>query len=93
MQRDLREKNLPSFTLMWMILLFRCGIRGCVGSAFDLDNVLIEDCARSGLVVQGEETTCTNVEIRNNGWSAVVVSGASKVIMQGANTTGTHFCS
>ena len=72
----------------------KSGIRGMAGSfPFAVENVLIEDCNTCGLVAQGiiKETTCTNVEIRNCGWSGIQITEGARVVLKGPNTSSKMF--
>ena len=72
----------------------KSGIRGMAGSfPFAVENVLIEDCNTCGLVAQGilKETACTNVEIRNCGWSGIQTTEGARVVLKGPNTSSKMF--
>jgi len=60
-------------------------------SSFTMKDVIVEQCRFSGVcaIVRGERSVvarCTNVEVRECGWSGVVVGGSALITLIGAKT-------
>ena len=68
------------------------GVRGW--SSFTMEDVLVEQCQYSGVVVIGLGVVgrCTNVEVRQCGRSGVTASEGASVTLIGAKTTVHHNC-
>jgi hypothetical protein len=63
-------------------------------SSFTMEDVLVEQCKNSGVVVDGTGVVgkCTNVEVRQCRWSGVVAGNGASITLIGAKTTVHHNC-
>ena len=63
-------------------------------SSFTMDDVLVEQCVKVGVVATniGVVGRCTNVEVRECGWSGVVAEFGGSITLVGAKTTVHHNC-
>jgi hypothetical protein len=70
------------------------GVQGW--SSFTMEDVLVEQCGRSGVVASGAYTRvvgrCTNVEVRQCGRSGVLAHNGASITLIGAKTTVHHNC-
>ena len=62
-------------------------------SSFTMEDVLVEQCG-SGVLASGTGVIgrCTNVEVRQCGWSGVVAQWGASITLVGAKTTVQHNC-
>jgi hypothetical protein len=69
-----------------------CGVDGY--SSFTMEDVLVEQCSGSGVVAFGTGVVgrCTNVEVRQCGWSGVLAINGASITLIGAKTTVQHNC-
>jgi len=69
-----------------------CGVYGW--SSFTMDDVLVEQCNLSGVYAYGTGVVgrCTNVEVRQCGWSGVAANDGASITLIGAKTTVHHNC-
>ena len=68
---------------------------GVVGmSSFTMEDVLVEQCGGHGVFAYGTGVVgrCTNVEVRQCGWSGVLASNGASITLIGAKTTVHHNC-
>jgi hypothetical protein len=63
-------------------------------SSFTMEDVLVEQCGGSGVWARGTGVhgRCTNVEVRQCGWSGVLASHGASITLIGAKTTVHHNC-
>jgi len=63
-------------------------------SSFTMEDVIVEQCGIHGVWAAGTGVVgrCTNVEVRQCGWSGVVASCGGSVTLIGAKTTVHHNC-
>jgi hypothetical protein len=63
-------------------------------SSFTMDDVLVEQCDFNGVWASGTGVVgrCTNVEVRQCGWSGVVAYDGASITLIGAKTTVHHNC-
>jgi hypothetical protein len=63
-------------------------------SSFTMDDVLVEQCGQYGVFAWGTGVVgrCTNVEVRQCGWSGVIASHGASITLIGAKTTVHHNC-
>jgi len=63
-------------------------------SSFTMEDVLVEQCGRSGVVAcdAGVVGRCTNIEVRQCGWSGVVACNGGSMTLIDAKTTVHHNC-
>jgi hypothetical protein len=63
-------------------------------SSFTMDDVLVEQCVKVGVVAYGIGVVgrCTNVEVRECGWSGVVAEFGGSITLVGAKTRVHHNC-
>jgi hypothetical protein len=63
-------------------------------SSFTMEDVLVEQCAGEGVCAYGTGVVgrCTNVEVRQCGWSGVAAERGASIILIGAKTTVHHNC-
>jgi uncharacterized protein YjiS (DUF1127 family) len=68
------------------------GVFGC--SSFTMDDVLVEQCEYHGVEASGTGVVgrCTNVEVRQCGYSGVIASNGASITFIGAKTTVHHNC-
>ena len=67
------------------------GVRG--ESSFTMEDVLVEQCEENGVFVgTGVVGRCTNVEVRQCGWSGVAAYNGASITLIGAKTTVHHNC-
>jgi len=69
-----------------------CGVFGA--SSFTMDDVLVEQCGYYGVWANGTGAVgrCTNMEVRECGWSGVVAMNGGSITLIGAKTTVHHNC-
>ena len=63
-------------------------------SSFTMEDVLVEQCEGEGVVAIGPGVIgrCTNVEVRQCGWSGVFANDGGSITLIGAKTTVHHNC-
>jgi hypothetical protein len=63
-------------------------------SSFTMDDVLVERCGDFGVWANGTGVVgrCTNVEVRQCGWSGVFASNGASITLMGVKTTVHHNC-
>ena len=63
-------------------------------SSFTMEDVLVEQCSGGGVGADGIGVPgrCTNVEVRQCGWSGVRASSGASITLIGAKTTVHHNC-
>jgi hypothetical protein len=63
-------------------------------SSFTMEDVLVEQCGHHGVVASGTGAVgrCTNVEVRQCGWSGVAAYDGASITLIGAKTTVHHNC-
>jgi hypothetical protein len=63
-------------------------------SSFSMEDVLVEQCKYNGLGAcrRGVVGRCTNVEVRQCGWSGVIAFDGASITLIGAKTTVHHNC-
>jgi len=63
-------------------------------SSFTMDDVLVEQCGFYGVAADGYGVVgrCTNVEVRQCGWSGVFARDGASITLIGAKTTVHHNC-
>jgi len=68
------------------------GVRG--QSSFTMEDVLVEQCGSYGVLATGTGGVgrCTNVEVRQCGWSGVRAANGASITLIGAKTTVHHNC-
>ena len=68
------------------------GVQGW--SSFTMDDVVVEQCGDEGVVAVGTGVVgrCTNVEVRQCGWSGMVAGSGASITLIGAKTTVHHNC-
>jgi hypothetical protein len=76
-------------------LTLRQAKRGVLGrSSFTMDDVLVEQCGYHGVWANGTGVVarCTNIEVRQCGWSGVSADSGASITLVGAKTTVHHNC-
>ena len=70
----------------------QCGVEGM--SSFTMEDVIVEQCADVGVYAVGTGVIgrCTNVEVRQCGWSGVFAACGASITLIGAKTTVHHNC-
>jgi hypothetical protein len=68
------------------------GVQGW--SSFTMDDVVVEQCGDEGVVAvdTGVVGRCTNVEVRQCGWSGMVAGSGASITLIGTKTTVHHNC-
>jgi hypothetical protein len=87
-------KGIPGNCHLQHLTLSQAKNEGVYGqSSFTMDEVLVEQCGY-GVLAHGTGVVarCTNVEVRQCGWSGVVASGGASITLIGAKTTVHHNC-
>ena len=57
-----------------------------------MEDVLVEQCGSHGVCAAGVVGRCTNMEVRQCGWSGVFASRGASITLIGAKTTVHHNC-
>ena len=67
------------------------GVCGCYGAALHLNNVCVEKCGGSGVLVYSTtRNTMTDCNVNNNKMSGVCVTGGGRMVIDGSATTIHH---
>ena len=90
------EKGIPGNCHLQHLTLRQATASGVKGySSFTMEDVLVEQCrGGSGVVAYGTDAVgrCTDVEVRQCGWSGVVAQSGACITLIGAKTTVHHNC-
>jgi len=90
------KKGIPGNCHLQHLALRQAKRTGVVGySSFTMEDVLVEQCGGLGVGASGTGGVvgrCTNVEVRQCGWSGVLANNGASITLIGAKTTVHHNC-
>jgi hypothetical protein len=89
------KKGLPENCHLKHLTLRQAKAYGVFGkSSFTMEDVLLEQCSSHGVCAYGTGVVgrCTNVEVRQCGWSGVYAYNGASITLIGAKTTVHHNC-